>query len=377
MNLHPILRWLLWPFSLLYGAAVLLRAWLYRKGLAQQKRLNGIVISVGNLTTGGTGKTPLVICLAEQLHRDGRKVAVLTRGYRKDLPARPLAIKKMFVFFAKAQRGLIERTVRRAEGRDPYEDTTGGAFNCDGQSDEVQVLSASLPEGLPIGVSANRHAIGKELAERGYEWFLLDDGFQHQRLARDADILLIDARDPFGSGHLLPAGRLREPKSAMRRADLIVITRSEHAPALESVIRRYTPAPVFYATTELKEIYLEGRGTGDQRTADWLGKRMFVFCGIGNPAAFVENVGHWGMDVAGHMAFRDHHRYIAADLAEIERRATAAGAEALICTEKDSYNLGDARPRELPLYVCRIATRLADPARFWQTLYDILELKRR
>lgn len=346
MNLHPIVRWMLWPFSLLYGAGVVLRAWLYRRGILRQRRLNGIVISVGNLTTGGTGKTPMVMELAEHLHEREKRIGILTRGYRG------------------------EPKSRRRVDEAPDVDSEWMV------SDEAAMLHQRLTFKARVGVGADRYAHGLRLEREGIEWFLLDDGFQHLRLARDADILLIDARDPFGSGHLLPAGRLREPKSAMRRADIIVITRSEHAPALESVIRRYTPAPIFYASTELKEIYLEGRGAGDQRTADWLGKRMFVFCGIGNPAAFVENVGHWGMDVAGHMAFRDHHRYSRADLEEIERRAAAGGAEALICTEKDSYNLGEARPRELPLYVCRIATRLAEPARFWQTLYEIIELKR-
>lgn len=299
---------------------------------------------------------------------------MLTRGYRAHQAAKSRTPRELFILFARTYQEHVRRIGQHQEGVSdlwPQE-----AADLRSQSDEVQLLSANLPEGMPIGVSGDRYAMGQKLAEGGCEWFLLDDGFQHLRLARDADILLIDARDPFGSGHLLPAGRLREPKSAMRRADMIVVTRSEHAPALESVIRRYTPAPIFYATTELKEVYLEGGGTGGQRTADWLGKRMFVFCGIGNPAAFVENVGHWGMDVAGHRTYRDHHRYSPADMAEIEGCAAAAGAEALICTEKDSYNLGQARPRSLPLYVCRIATRLADPARFWQTLYEVIELKR-
>lgn len=346
MNLHPILRWLLWPFSLLYGAAVLFRAWLYRKGILQQRRVNGVVISVGNLTTGGTGKTPLVMELAQHLLDRGRRPGILSRGYR----------------------GGVHPDERAAKPPD--------ADRAAVLSDETWMMQRHFGSNVRLGVGADRYAHGLRLEKEGVEWFLLDDGFQHLRLARDADILVIDARDPFGSGHLLPAGRLREPKSAMRRADIIVITRSEHAPAVESVIRRYTPAPIFYAVTELKEVYLEGRGAGDVRTPDWLGKRMFVFCGIGNPAAFVENVAHWGMDVAGHMAFRDHHRYSTGDLAAIERRATAAGAEALICTEKDSYNLGLARPRALPLYVCRIASRLTDPARFWATLYEILERKR-
>jgi tetraacyldisaccharide 4'-kinase len=345
MNLHPILRWVLWPFSLLYGAAVLLRAWLYRSGRVPQQRLfNSTVISVGNLTAGGTGKTPMVVHIAQDLMQRGERVGILTRGYRGER--------------ATANFAGTDAAVQRI------------------LSDEAQLLAHNLGARARLGVGANRYFHGLALEREGIQWLILDDGFQHITLARDADILLIDARDPFGSGHLLPAGRLREPKSAMRRADLIVITRSEHAPALESVIRRYTPAPIFYATTELKEVYLEGRGTGDLRTADWLGKRMFVFCGIGNPAAFVENVAHWGMDVAGHVAFRDHHRYSISELDAIERRATAAGAEALICTEKDSYNLGLARPSALPLYVCRIATHLTDSAQFWSTLYEIIERKR-
>lgn len=329
MNLHPILRWLLWPLSLVYGAAVLLRARLYRKGILRQKHLNAVVISVGNLTTGGTGKTPMVMELAESLYDQGKRVGILTRGYR------------------------------------------AGAM----ESDEAVLLRRRLGPKAHLGVGADRFARGRALEREGIGAVLLDDGLQHLQLARDADILLIDSRDPFGSGHLLPAGRLREPKSAMARADVIVITRSEHAPALESIIRRYTPAPIFYATAELKEIDLEGGRSGDTPTADWLGKRMFVFCGIGNPAAFVDNVGHWGMEVAGHMAFRDHHRYTPADLAEIERRAAAVGAHALICTEKDSCNLGAARPRSLPLYVCRIALRLTHPEDFWQVLDGIIERK--
>jgi tetraacyldisaccharide 4'-kinase len=344
MNHHPILRWLLWPLSLVYGAAVLLRAWLYRRGILQQKRLRGVVISAGNLTTGGTGKTPLVIWIAQGLLQQGKRVAILARGYRS-LPL---------------------------HSSSPQTLPTG----LDRANDEVMIAFHQLGQAIRFGIGADRYSHGLRLEQEGIEWFLLDDGFQHLRLARDADILLLDARDRFGRGHLLPAGRLREPKCAMRRADMIVITRSENAPALETVIRRYTPAPIFYAATELKEIYLEG-GAGDTRTPDWLGKGMFVFCGIGNPGAFVEDVGQWGMDVAGHMAFRDHHRYSAADLAEIERRAERAGAEALICTEKDWYNLGRARPRTLPLYVCRIATRLTDPAQFWSTLYEIIERRRR
>lgn len=346
MKLHPIVRWLLWPLSLVYGAAVMARAWLYRIGVFRQKRLDAVVISVGNLTVGGTGKTPLVMMLAQQLSDEGKNVGILSRGYK----GRP----------------------RMDEGKAGDSATRHSALS----SDETAMMQRHLAGKARIGVGADRYRHARWLQEDGVEWFLLDDGFQHLRLARDADILLIDAKDPFGDGKLLPAGRLREPKSAIARADLIVITRSDHAPAVEAIVRHYTKAPLFYAQPELKEIYLEGRGSADARTAEWLGKRVFVFCGIGNPQAFVENASQWGMDVAGHMEFPDHHRYTGKDASEIERRAEAAGAQALLCTEKDSYNLSAVQFTRLPLFVCRIGMRVNNAEIFWEALDSIIERKR-
>src|SRR5579862_7337589 len=187
---------LLWPLSVPYGAFAHLRARLYRTGMLHQQRLDGVVISVGNLTTGGTGKTPMVLRIAEHLLTEGKSPAILTRGYRG-------------------------------------ESGPSGAT-----SDEVRLLQARLGPRVRFGVGADRFARGRALAAEGVDWFVLDDGFQHLQLARDVDILLIDATNPFGGGHVLPAGRLREPRSALARADIIVITRSDHAPAVESVIRR-------------------------------------------------------------------------------------------------------------------------------------------
>ena len=179
---------LLWPLTLPYGAVSRLRARAYKKGLLRQQRLHGVVISVGNLTTGGTGKTPMVLWLAERLLAEGKKAGILTRGYRGETSL------------------------------------TGST------SDEVQLLQRRLGDRVAFGIGADRFARGSELATRGIDWFILDDGFQHLQLARDVDIVLIDATNPFGGGHLLPAGRLREPKAAISRADIVVITRSGHAP---------------------------------------------------------------------------------------------------------------------------------------------------
>ncbi|MGH9859047.1 MAG: tetraacyldisaccharide 4'-kinase [Candidatus Acidiferrales bacterium] len=344
-KVHAVVRWLLWPPSLVYGGAAVLRAWLYRVGVLKQRRLSGVVISVGNLTVGGTGKTPMVMLLAQRLFDGGKRIGILSRGYRGK--------------------------VRTDEGLAGPPDADRSLI----LSDETWLMQRRLEGKVRIGVGADRYTHGRALAQEGVEWFILDDGFQHLRLARDANILLIDARDPFGDGQLLPAGRLREPKSAMARADIVVITRSDHAPAVETVVRRYTPAPIFCAQPELKEVYFEGPGAGDVRTSEWLGKRMFVFCGIGNPAAFVADVSQWGMEVAASITFPDHHRYTPEDARRIESRAARAGAQALICTEKDSYNLSDVRFRQLPLFVCRINLKLQEPEKFWQALYTIIEQK--
>ncbi|HTS10914.1 MAG TPA: tetraacyldisaccharide 4'-kinase, partial [Candidatus Limnocylindrales bacterium] len=202
---------LLWPLSVPYGAASRLRARAYRMGMLKQQRLPGVVISVGNLTTGGTGKTPMVIWIAERLAAEGKRVGILTRGYRGKTASEPAS-----------SAGRVGRSTSQSS------------------SDEVQLMTARLGDRVAIGVGADRFARGQELAQQGVQWFVLDDGFQHVQLARAADIVMIDATNPFGGGRLLPAGRLREPKTALARADLIVITRSAHSPAVEAAIRRET-----------------------------------------------------------------------------------------------------------------------------------------
>jgi tetraacyldisaccharide 4'-kinase len=317
---------LLWPLSVPYGAAARIRARAYRTGLLRRERLDGVVISVGNLTVGGTGKTPMVAWIAERLASEGKRVGILTRGYR-------------------------------GESGD-----TG---------DEVKLLRARLGERVAMGVGADRDAKGRELAERGVEWFVLDDGFQHLQLVRDVDIALIDATNPFGGGHLLPAGRLREPKSALGRADLIVITRSERAPAVEAAVRRESNAPIFYARTKLEAIrrFAEGQA-GGAATVEEVG-RAFAFCGIGNPGAFVADLRGWGMKVAGSKFFRDHHRYSAGDDKAILREAEATGASALICTEKDLYNLHGIHRGKMPVYFCAISVQVDREEEFWSAVKEI------
>lgn len=345
---------LLWPLTLPYGAAAHLRARAYRKGILKSHRLDGTVISVGNLTTGGTGKTPMVLWIAERLLAEQKNVGILTRGYRgeKIAPA-PIANAD-----ATAQQNV-------------------GAHALRATSDEVRLLQSRLGTRVQFGVGANRYAEGRELAKLGVNWFILDDGFQHLQLARDVDLVLIDAANPFSGGRLLPAGHLREPRSALARADIIVITRSAHAPAIESAIRRDSAAPIFYARPKLDAIgsFTEGQLGG--AVAPEALPKLFAFCGIGNPAAFLDNLRTWGLNIVGHKSFPDHHRHTDNDDEEILQRASEAGASGLICTEKDLYNLHAIYYGKLPTFYCSISMQIDKPDDFWRTVLSTAESGRK
>jgi tetraacyldisaccharide 4'-kinase len=346
VNLETIPSWLLWPLTIPYGAATRLRAALYRAGILRPKRLEGVVISVGNLTVGGTGKTPMALWIAERLASEGKRAAILTRGYKGDSAG-------------------------------------------ENRSDEVQLMRARLGDRVEVGVGANRFATGRDLVKRGVELFVLDDGFQHMQLARDVNIVLVDATNPFG-GRLLPAGRRREPRSALGRADIVVIMRSSHAPAVEAAIRRDSQAPIFYARPELTAIHrlnsemraetnaaLNAEGVGAQatderatvvETAAIRARKLFAFCGIGNPVAFLADLQRWNFQVADRKFYRDHHRYTQGEFDALAQEARAAGADALICTEKDAFNLAGVRTDAIDVFYCVISLCVERGDDFWRSV---------
>jgi len=334
MRPSQTLSLLLWPLSAAYGGVVRLRSAMYRHDLLATRRLGGTVISVGNLTVGGTGKTPMVLWLAERLAADGHRAAILTRGYR-----------------AKAQAGTGTQTM----------------------SDEAALLQQRLGDRAQLGVGKDRFASGRALEQQGADWFILDDGFQHLALARDANIVLVDAMDPFGGGRMLPAGSLREPRGALGRADIVVITRADHAPAVEAMLRRFTQAPIFYAHTELESISRVPQMSEQLPAVDLARTQFLAFCGIGNPAAFFYDLRRWGLSVAGERTFGDHHHYTPSDMKKLERRADAAGADALICTEKDVFNLRGTEETLLPLYACRIRLVLPQADAFWSAVLTAVQ----
>jgi tetraacyldisaccharide 4'-kinase len=307
MNLPPMLRLLLWPLSVLYGYLARLRAWLYSRGMLQQKRLGRPVISVGNLTVGGTGKTPMVIWLAERFLAEGKGVGILSRGYK----------------------------------------------GSSGTSDEIEVMKFRLQGRASFGVGADRYEQGKRL-EASANVFVLDDGFQHLQLARDVNVLLIDAAQPLAKQQMLPTGRLREPVSAMARADILVFTRTETVPGTSAALERFQGFPVFAAATRLIGFRRFGAGPQILRPEEIGAGPFCAFCGIGNPRAFFQDLKNWNIPLAGQYEFRDHHRYDARDVSELEAAAKSAGAKALLTTEKDAQNLPGVNFGTAPVYVAVI-----------------------
>jgi tetraacyldisaccharide 4'-kinase len=313
-------RLLLWPFSLVYGAAARLHAWLYAQGIYTTKRLNTPVISVGNLTVGGTGKTPMVLWLAERFLEEGKHVAILSRGYR----------------------------------------------GSGGTSDEVEMMKERLGDRVVFGVGPDRYVEGRRIeAEEPVNVFLLDDGFQHLELVRDVDIVLVDSTTLDSKKWLLPAGSMREPLSALRRASAVVLTRvsseGSDSAAINAIRKVAAPLPAFSAETKLLGFRCVSGGQHVQAAEDELPPQpVFAFCGIGNPTAFLSDLKRWGIVVAGQQVFADHHSYTAHDARTLEAHARRAGAKALLTTEKDVQNLKKLHFSELPLYCCRIGLELRD-----------------
>jgi tetraacyldisaccharide 4'-kinase len=286
----------------LFGCAVRLRNRFYeRPGAA--RRAATPVISVGNLTVGGTGKTPLVAWLAARLCQTGHSPAVVSRGYGGRAGAGPHVV---------------------SLGRGPLV----GPDLC---GDEPYLLARAL-DGTVVVVGSDRAAGADAARAAGSDVVILDDGFQHRRLARDLDIVLLDASNPFGNYRLLPAGLLREPVSGLARADLVVITRaleSERFPVIERVVRHHN-----------RDVPIVRAGHRPLGFFDAAGRpapcpdRALAFCGIGNPSRFRFDLESLGVAVVGFETWRDHHRYSDEELRRLERLAGRENA-VLVTTEKD------------------------------------------
>lgn len=288
--------------------------------LKHQKRLPRKVISVGNITVGGTGKTPAVIAIAEEAKKHGYQPCILTRGY-KGKASGPCFISK---------------------GAEPL-------IGVDEAGDEPLLMAERL-KGVPIIKCADRYEGGvfalSELSSQP-SLFILDDGFQHWRLHRDIDILLIDSTNPFGNNKLLPAGILREPLKEIKRSDIIVITRANSSLAagqvsetdvLVKAIRQYNPdATIFLA--EHKPVYAKTL-SGKKLPLDVLsGRGVICFCGIGNPDSLKNTVLNLNVELKDFVAFKDHYRYEKKDISKINETAKEYKTDWIVTTEKDIMRL--------------------------------------
>jgi tetraacyldisaccharide 4'-kinase len=292
-----------------------------RRANIEPRRLRLPVISVGNVNMGGTGKTPVVLLLAEKLTDRGYHPGILTRGYGRESMEDCLTI------------------APRAEVRTEY---TG---------DEAQIF---IRRGIaPVGIGTDRCLIGERLLDSfPVDILLLDDGFQHRKLARDVDLVLIDALDPFASG-VFPLGRLREPLNGLARAHILLITRSDASdatPAIERDLRRWNQqAPIFRSSVSPKAWV--SHATGERHPLD---RPPFsgagYFCGLGNPASFRHTLQTVGLDVIDCVEFADHHHYRPNELRRLSYQMRSKGADAMVTTEKDAVNLGDPVEDLLPIY---------------------------
>jgi tetraacyldisaccharide 4'-kinase len=297
------LRLLLYITSFFYAAAIAIRNLFYSAGIFKIHRVNAVVISIGNITTGGTGKTPLVIWLCDFLRQQKISTAVLTRGYK------------------------TQNTELRT------------------QTDEPAVIAESCPDAAVI-INPDRLTGAREAIEKfGAKVLILDDGFQHRRLFRNLDIVAIDATSPFGFGRMLPAGLLREPANSLKRANAVIITRSDltsgkEVGEIQNKLLKINPNLLLAkATHEPAEIkYFEGM----EESIDCLrGKRVFAFCGIGNPDSFFQMLKKIGAVVVGQQIYDDHCRYREDDFSILCQKAGQLNSELVITTQKDWARIKD------------------------------------
>lgn len=317
------------PLSVLYGAVTRTRLSLYRRGTFHSTKLDRPVISVGNITTGGTGKTPLVEWVARTVAATGKRVCILTRGYGRDNPDRRVVVSD----------GNTVLSTPSEAGDEPF------------------LLAVNLVGIAAVIADADRVATGRAAIEQfGTDCFVLDDGFQHLRLERDLNIVTIDATNPWGGGHLLPYGRLREPLSGLSRADCVVITRTDQAndlPALDEKVRRLTNnAPVFHLQMRVVRI------RPFKNTPETIPTPVAAFCAVGNPRSFFNQLPH---EVVLQKAFPDHHRYSQREIDSLIEDAKRAGAKSLITTAKDAVKLHSIS-FSLPCYVLEIEPQIENEA---------------
>lgn len=327
--------------SLLYLAAIQLRFFLYRIRVLRSRSVTAWVISVGNITLGGTGKTPVVERLARLLHSRGRKVAVISRGYRRKTGPRWKRFREKI---------LGAPTTRMVS------DGKNILLNSRVAGDEPYLLAANL-EGIPVLINRNRAKAALYAIRRlKVDTIILDDGFQHLGLKRDLDIVLVDSRYPFGNGRIFPRGILREPVRNLSRADLILITKASEGQEedLKAELRRFNQQAEILECRH-NPVYLRDVRTSIKASLEFIkGAKAATLAGIANPYGFERMLKKLGVEVIYSRRFADHHFYTQQELIDTMNKASLRGAEILLTTEKDAVRFPRLPPGKLPVFFLRV-----------------------
>lgn len=307
------MRTLLLPFSLTYGMIIAFRNWFFDIGILKTQKVGVPVVSVGNISAGGVGKTPLVELLAKRFLQQGRKVAIVSRGYKRE------------------GSGTVV--------------VSNGAQQCaeaDKSGDEPAQLAAKL-KGVVVIVDEDR-VRGARYAVETFkaQIILLDDGFQHRYLHRDTDIVIVSFDEVMKEDWLLPAGNRREPLTSLHRANLVVVSRCESIGQFQQAkesLGRHIDKPMIGVTTQASA-FRRATSNFSLDLNGLQGKKIVAFSGIGNPAQFEQTIASLKMEVKAHMVFADHHRYTENNLNKIEKTFVSSNADYLVTTEKDIARLG-------------------------------------
>jgi len=322
---------ILLPFyllSLLYGCGVKLRIFLYDQGILKREKLPCTVISIGNLTVGGTGKTPLVQYIAQFLEDQGKRPVILSRGYK----------------------GKIKDKIRVLSGKE------GSLSGWEEVGDEPYLLFKKLLT-VPIVVGKDRVYSGRHaMKEFVPDTLLLDDGFQYLKMERDLNIVVIDIQNGFGNGHLLPRGTLREPLKGLERANLILLNKGtdpDDYPRFAKEIKRWNSiAPIFHASYQV--VSVAGLKEEKKYPPEFLkGRKVMALCGIANPRYFHLLLTQLGAEIVSEISYPDHHCYSLQDFPFIEEKSK--GSDLIITTEKDGVKLKQKIFENLPLFMLEIA----------------------
>ncbi len=351
-SFSSVSEFILYFFSLVYGAVIRVRTSLYKNGIVKSRRLPCKVISIGNLTTGGAGKTPLAMYIADLLKRSGYRVVIVSRGYKGS---------------AEKTGGIVSdgKTIRmdvKQAGDEPY-------------------LMATRMDGIPVIVGSNRYRAGRQaILTFNPDILLLDDAFQHIQLKRDLNLCLCDAKKPFGNSRLIPRGMLREPVEHLRRADAVVLTRhngSKGSPRNVRIIQKYLPGKPIFKCSHIPS-GLREHASGKTHNIEILtGRKVLAFSGIAKNDDFAALLSELGYNIVKFMPFPDHYRYSNSDVTKILQAAKDLNVDYIVTTEKDCVRVGNRLPASFPTFILVISVSFGEETRAFENFIkkEIEELR--